>query len=43
MFFAIAYGRPEQRGVWFILACALLIVGLVRRKRASRTDGLSGT
>jgi hypothetical protein len=39
MFFALALGRPAERGAWFTIGCVFLIVGLVRRKAAARPGG----
>ncbi|HSR91187.1 MAG TPA: hypothetical protein VLK88_07755 [Gemmatimonadales bacterium] len=34
VFFILAYQRPEHRNVWFSIACAFLVIGLIRSKRA---------
>jgi hypothetical protein len=42
MFFALAFGRPAQRGVWLGIGVIFLVLGLRRRKAAPPTDGSSG-
>lgn len=42
MFFALAFGRPAQRGAWLVLGVVFLIIGLRRAKVPPPPDGSTG-